>query len=58
VSRYTIVRRFGSRPGTEQDAAEPLDHVSDGDERFGSYQALAHDPRFRYRGIGCSDSES
>ena len=55
-TRYTIVRRFGNHPGAGDD--EPLDHVSDGDERFGSYQALAHDPRFRYRGIGCADSDS
>jgi FO synthase subunit 2 len=56
-TRYTIVRRFGDRPGTDEGAAEPLDHVSDGDQRFGSYHALAHDPRFRYSGVGSSDTE-
>jgi 7,8-didemethyl-8-hydroxy-5-deazariboflavin synthase CofH subunit len=51
-TRYTLLRRFAVHPGPDEDVAEPLDHVSGNDQRFGSYQALAGDPRFRYRGPG------
>jgi 7,8-didemethyl-8-hydroxy-5-deazariboflavin synthase CofH subunit len=51
-TRYAILRRFGASPGPEDDLPDPLDHVSDADQRFGSYHALVQDPRHRYRGIG------
>jgi FO synthase subunit 2 len=56
-TRYAILRRFDVNPGPNEDAvdaADPLDHVADGDQRFGSYHALVQDPRFRYRGLGSS----
>jgi 7,8-didemethyl-8-hydroxy-5-deazariboflavin synthase CofH subunit len=57
-TRYTILRRFDASTGPEEEAAEALDRVSDGEQRFGSYHALVQDPRFRYRGIGASRSDS
>lgn len=44
-TRYRILRRFDH---AREDEAAPLDRVADGDERFGSYAALAGDPRFRH----------
>ncbi len=57
-TRYTILRQFEALPGPEEDANEPLDAVSDSDARFGSYQALVDDPRFRYRGIGAPRTDT
>lgn len=46
-TRYEILRRFG--PGSNpEEATEPLDRVTDGEQRFGSYQALVHEHRFRF----------
>jgi FO synthase subunit 2 len=58
-TRYAILRRFGAAPVPGEDAVDPLDTLSEQDEaRFGSYQALVDDPRFRYRGIGVSRTDS
>jgi len=45
-TRYETLRRFDHPP--EEDPNEPLDRISDPDEAFGSYEALARDERFRY----------
>lgn len=42
---YRILREYAS----DSDAVEPLDAVRDPDATFGSYAALTHDPRFRFR---------
>jgi len=44
-TRYRILRVSSGDPGTDTD---PLDLVVDGDSRFGSYEELARDPRFRF----------
>ncbi|MCG8417585.1 MAG: 5-amino-6-(D-ribitylamino)uracil--L-tyrosine 4-hydroxyphenyl transferase CofH [Proteobacteria bacterium] len=50
-TRYTILRQFDP-DGDAADAGDPLDGISDGDERFGSYRALTRDERFRYHFTG------
>ena len=42
---YGIVREFGAEPDDQYD---PLDLVSEGDDRFGSYAGLANAKEFRY----------
>jgi FO synthase subunit 2 len=42
---YGIVREFGREP---DDHYDPLDLVSEADDRFGSYARLAHAKEFRY----------
>ncbi len=42
---YRIVRTFGREPDGHYD---PLDRVAEGDERFGSYVRLTHDPSFKF----------
>lgn len=42
---YRIVRAFGP---DEDDHYDPLDHVADGDARFGSYFKLVADPDFKF----------
>lgn len=42
---YRILHEYAS----DKDAVEPLDAVRDPDATFGSYAALTHDPRFRFR---------
>ncbi len=49
-TRYGVVREFG--PTADRDPFEPLDGVRDPDAVFGSYEALTHDPRFRYEPRG------
>jgi FO synthase subunit 2 len=43
-TRYRVMRTFGS--GDDQN--DPLDRVGDGDLRFGSYEQLTRDARFRF----------
>jgi FO synthase subunit 2 len=42
---YGIVREFGAE---EDDHYDPLDLAAEGDERFGSYERLAHDASFKF----------
>lgn len=55
-TRYRVLRRFdGSRDSTADAGAHdasplaPLDVVQDSEARFGSYEALTRDPRFRHQ---------
>jgi len=43
---YRIVRAFPLEPGSRE--VDPLDRVDDADERFGSYEKLTRDARFRF----------
>jgi FO synthase len=43
---YRTIRSFPLAPGGDE--VDPLDRVQDADERFGSYEKLTRDPRFRY----------
>ena len=43
---YGVVRAFSET--SDQDPAEPLDTIANAHEAFGSYDALTHDPKFRY----------
>jgi FO synthase subunit 2 len=45
-TRYDVLRRFG--PDASGERLEPLDRVDDADARFGSYEALTRDERFRF----------
>jgi FO synthase subunit 2 len=50
---YRIVRTFGSEDdrravASQNDTDDPLDRVRDGDLRFGSYEQLTRDARFRF----------
>ena len=46
-TRYDVLREFP--PVAGPDEADPLDAVDDADARFGSYDQLTRDARFRYR---------
>jgi 7,8-didemethyl-8-hydroxy-5-deazariboflavin synthase CofH subunit len=43
---YRILRAFPLEPGSDE--IDPLDRVDDADERFGSYEKLTRDARFRF----------
>ncbi len=56
-TRYQHVRVFHDRADDSTTrSSDPLDHLSgndhDGDERFGSYQRLVHDSRYRFQWSG------
>jgi len=44
---YRTIRSYPLELGTDE--VDPLDGVEDADERFGSYERLTHDERFRFR---------
>jgi FO synthase subunit 2 len=46
-TRYAVLREFPPQPGPGE--ASPLDDVEDAEARFGSYEQLTRDARFRYR---------
>jgi 7,8-didemethyl-8-hydroxy-5-deazariboflavin synthase CofH subunit len=46
-TRYEPLRVFGRDPGPDEDAL--LDRIDDAETRFGSYEALTRDERFRFR---------
>jgi FO synthase subunit 2 len=46
-TRYQVLREFPAQPGPDE--ADPLDGVEDAEARFGSYDQLTRDGRFRYR---------
>jgi FO synthase subunit 2 len=46
-TRYEVLREFARQPAGDE--AHPLDAVDDAEARFGSYEQLTHDARFRYR---------
>jgi FO synthase subunit 2 len=46
-TRYDVLREFAREAG--DDETHPLDSVEDSDARFGSYEQLTRDVRFRYR---------
>jgi FO synthase subunit 2 len=43
---YRTIRSYPLEPATDE--VDPLDRVDDADERFGSYEKLTHDSRFRF----------
>jgi FO synthase subunit 2 len=46
-TRYGVRRAFPALPGPEE--VHPLDDVDDAEQRFGSYEVLTRDTRFKYR---------
>jgi 7,8-didemethyl-8-hydroxy-5-deazariboflavin synthase CofH subunit len=46
-TRYDVLKSFGPEPADDDDG--PLDRVDDADRRFGSYDDLTRDERFRFR---------
>lgn len=44
---YRLLRVFGAEPAEGED--DPLDRVGDAEDRFGSYERLTRDDRFKYR---------
>jgi 7,8-didemethyl-8-hydroxy-5-deazariboflavin synthase CofH subunit len=46
-TRYEALRVYPPTPGPDESG--PLDAIDDGDTRFGSYELLTHEARFKYR---------
>jgi FO synthase subunit 2 len=46
-TKYKLLRVFDAQSALGE--LDPLDRVSEGDDRFGSYQQLTHDARFRFQ---------
>jgi hypothetical protein len=47
---YRVIREFAGT--SDQDPVEPLDHIPNPDDVFGSYDGLTRDARFHYEPRG------